>query len=391
MADYTAGIEYIPEIIFGGIQGTYAAGIEHIPEVTYGGVLGVVADTTPPTVVFSPTSGTIAPDTIVQVRIDDPGGSLAQPNGVALITICAVTPVTLELVAVLRSSGGVLESIDFNVEYGDGVSRAYGENGFELDVVRVGGWPWDFTLRAIATDLAGNAVQVTSSYILSPAASAPSITFTPNGASIPYDTATPIRIDVLDDDDAGTISRVQIIALSASRAELVFDAVPPAVAKPGYTVMQTNLSPGRRFEVLRVGGWLEDFDLVVTATDDRGLVTTETASFTLSSTPSPGDSVAPITSNISPAPGTPITATTPLLADVTDETGLFRRVLVAVVLDGIAEVAWDGEAWLGRYAGGSSSRTVISGGFRFSVLRDTGWPSSPTLRIFAFDQGGNEV
>lgn len=395
MADYTAGIEFIPEIIFGGIQGTYTAGIEFIPEVTYGGVLGLTADTTPPTVSFSELTGVLAPSTMIQVRSVDTGGTLSQPSGIASVSVYVDHAAGLELVAVLRAPGGTLGSVEWNDPYLPGAVRAYGVNGFELDVERVGGWAWSsFDLRAVVTDRAGNITTLTTTYGISPAPTAPSITFVPNGASIPYDTATPIRIDVLDTVDGGNITHVQIIVVGATRAELAFDAVPPSTAEPGYTVMQTNLSPGRRFEVLRVGGWLEDFDLFVTATDDRGLVTTDSASFTLSSTPSPGDSVPPVTSNISPAPGTPITSSTPVLVDVTDESGLFRRVIIAVVLGGITEMAWDGDAWLGRYAGGNSTRTPITNGFRFTVLRDLrsgGWPSSPTLRVFAFDQGGNEV
>jgi hypothetical protein len=77
--------------------------------------------------------------------------------------------------------------------------------------------------------------------------------------------------------------------------------------------------------------------------------------------------------------------------DVTDDSGAFRRVIVCAVLDGVTEVVHDGSTFLGNYAGGSCSRAAISGGFRFVVLRDGGWPASPTIRVFAIDQQGNEA
>lgn len=95
--------------------------------------------------------------------------------------------------------------------------------------------------------------------------------------------------------------------------------------------------------------------------------------------------------NILPAPGTPISSTTPVSVDVLDDSGAFRRVLLAVELEGLTELAWDGEQWLGHYAGGGSSREPIAGGFHFTVLRDSGWTSSPTLRVFAVDRSGNEA
>lgn len=103
------------------------------------------------------------------------------------------------------------------------------------------------------------------------------------------------------------------------------------------------------------------------------------------------DVVIPIVANVSPAPGAPVTSTTPVSFDVTDDSGIFRRVLVCVTQDGATEVAHDGDGWLGNYAGGGCSRTPIAGGFHFILLRDDGWLTSPTVRVYAIDQAGNEV
>lgn len=103
------------------------------------------------------------------------------------------------------------------------------------------------------------------------------------------------------------------------------------------------------------------------------------------------DAVAPAIANVSPAAGVAITTSTPVEFDVTDDEGIFRRVLVGVTQAGVTEVAHDGDSWLGNYAGGGCSRTPINGGFHFIVLRDGGWLASPTLRVYAIDASGNEA
>lgn len=360
-----------------------------VPEFTWGSPAS--ADTVPPSVSFAPAAGSIAPGDLVQVRTSDPGQSIATPPGVSTVTVYVQHGDDLELVAVARAVDGTLDSVDYNDPYsGAGDVQPFGGNGYSVDVLRAGGWPWSsFTVRVTVVDRAGNVTSGSAAYTVSPAPAAPTFDFTPDdGGSFDYDTATPVRVDVLDDDG---VAAVRILVLGSTRAELVFDDAPGQPAEAGYSVSQSAITGGRRFDVERVGGWLEDFTLVVEATDATGLSSSDSADYTLDSYPSPGDAVPPTTSNVQPPPGTPISPTTPVSVDVTDDSGAFRRVLVAVELDGLTEVAWDGDTWLGHYAGGGSVRDPIAGGFRFTVLRDGGWPSSPTLRVFAFDLGGNEV
>ncbi len=105
----------------------------------------------------------------------------------------------------------------------------------------------------------------------------------------------------------------------------------------------------------------------------------------------PLDVAAPITTNVQPAPGTPITASMPIQFDVTDDTGTFRRVLVAAYFPttGATLLVHDGDSFLGGFSG-SSSRAMIAGGFRYTIRPDGGWTSSPTIRVFAIDQSGKE-
>lgn len=57
---------------------------------------------------------------------------------------------------------------------------------------------------------------------------------------------------------------------------------------------------------------------------------------------------------------------------------------------GVTELVHDGDAFRGFYAA-TSSRTMIGGGFRFTVLRSGGWPGAPTIQAFAIDHAGNEA
>lgn len=105
----------------------------------------------------------------------------------------------------------------------------------------------------------------------------------------------------------------------------------------------------------------------------------------------PPDVTAPVISNISPTPGTPIARTQVITFEITDNSGLFRRILPAVLFPGLEalEIIHDGEAFTGLYEN-NSTRAAIANGYIYSVLRKNGWPDAPTLIPFAFDQGGNE-
>lgn len=106
----------------------------------------------------------------------------------------------------------------------------------------------------------------------------------------------------------------------------------------------------------------------------------------------PVDATAPAVGNFNPAPGTPIARTGPVSFDVTDDSGDFRRIFVVAFFPatGVTEVVHDGDGFRGFYAA-SSSRMMISAGFRYTVLRSGGWPAAPTIQTFAIDRAGNEA
>lgn len=102
------------------------------------------------------------------------------------------------------------------------------------------------------------------------------------------------------------------------------------------------------------------------------------------------DETSPAVSIIDPPPGTPIGRSQPIRLRVTDDTGL-RNVILYLRFSGqqASEVVHDGCCFLAPYTQGSR-RTVIAGGFEFSLMRQGGWPGNPSLSVRAFDTGGNE-
>lgn len=106
----------------------------------------------------------------------------------------------------------------------------------------------------------------------------------------------------------------------------------------------------------------------------------------------PVDESVPVVANFNPAPGTPIARTAPIAFDVTDDSGVFRRIFVVAFFPatGATEVVHDGDSFRGHYAAGSG-RTMIAAGFRYTVLRTGGWPGPPTIQTFAIDRAGNEA
>jgi len=104
--------------------------------------------------------------------------------------------------------------------------------------------------------------------------------------------------------------------------------------------------------------------------------------------------IAPITTLISPAPGATLTAETPVVVDVTDADGGFARILLVVTIApavnaGVALLVHDGVAFRPGFKD-FSTRTVISGGFRYSIRKDLGWADAIRVEVFAIDDTGNE-
>jgi hypothetical protein len=106
-----------------------------------------------------------------------------------------------------------------------------------------------------------------------------------------------------------------------------------------------------------------------------------------------GPAAPPVIVGVSPAGGSSITSGTTLSFSVTDSNYPLRLAIVAVSLPtlGIYEIAHDGTAFGPMYQGPANNRLSLSPasfGYSYTILRQGGWPASPTVVIFAVDTGG---
>lgn len=102
------------------------------------------------------------------------------------------------------------------------------------------------------------------------------------------------------------------------------------------------------------------------------------------------DITRPVISNLNPTPGTPISTSQVISFDVTDNLGLFTRIIIIAVFGTAQEVVHDGANFAFIYQNASSTVTPITNGFHYTVLRSGGWPASVTFEPFAIDVSGNE-
>jgi len=101
---------------------------------------------------------------------------------------------------------------------------------------------------------------------------------------------------------------------------------------------------------------------------------------------------APVIALVSPAEG-PITASAPIVIDVTDPDGDLTTVIPMFDMptSGISEIAHNGTVFAAAYLAGST-RTAITNGFRYTFNRVGGWVTVPlTLTVLAFDAEGNQT
>ena len=265
------------------------------------------------------------------------------------------------------------------------------------NVGRAGGWKEDvIAIQVAATDTSGNNADLTINYTVSPDPTvipdvvAPTVgNYNPVNAAIiaPGDS---IEVDITDSNSG--LNRAIIRAQYADREEMIYDGT--GFVAP-YTGSTAAIADGLRFSLQRIGDWAASpLNIDVTAIDNEGNVSDSTSGYTIvpDPTPAPDDVTPPAVSNYDPSPGTPITASTAIEFDVTDNNGNFRRVIIAVFFPttGITEIAFDGDNFIGFYAS-ASSRALITGGHRYTLLRTGGWVAAPTIRTFAIDTSGNEA
>lgn len=121
----------------------------------------------------------------------------------------------------------------------------------------------------------------------------------------------------------------------------------------------------------------------------RGHVAVSRSSSLTFSTP---DIVPPEVEVVSPAPDTPIYSQTEVIVRVTDDSGLFRSIILWVLLDDKSQdklVIHDGVEFSHRFR--TSYRLPITGGWEYTIRATPSWPAPPRFYAEAVDQGGNEA
>lgn len=221
-----------------------------------------------------------------------------------------------------------------------------------------------------------------------------------NSFTPPAGTITPsqsIVIEIGDDEELNTGRKVFVFASYPllGLVELAYDGSAFVGDYTGSEV-QTSAPPAELVEltISRTGGWYASpLHLIVHVFDEAGNQYTDTEIYTVSPDPTVlPDSTAPVVSNYSPAPGATINPGDSITFDVTDNSGSFARIMVVAWYrdTGVQEVIHDGDGFTGYFTS-TSSRVIISGGYRYTVARFGGWEHSPTIRVFPIDAAGNEA
>lgn len=212
---------------------------------------------------------------------------------------------------------------------------------------------------------------VAAPFNLAPATTTPTIgNFTPNPAA-QIAATTAIGFDVT---DPHGFRKIVVYAIAADGGEeVVWDGTAFSI---NYATASTRtvITNGFRFSVLRNGGWVVAPRVTVIAVNTDG--------FEASTAP-------PVISNWTPTIGTRITPTTPIGFDVTDAKGFSSIIVYGTGNGGAQEIAWNGSAFTTHYT--ASTRAVITNGYRFRIVRDTGWLAMPQVTVAAVNLDGIEA
>lgn len=100
----------------------------------------------------------------------------------------------------------------------------------------------------------------------------------------------------------------------------------------------------------------------------------------------PTDITPPMIANVTPAPGA-IDYTQTISFDITDNSTI-NNIMLYLIANGSSEVIYDNSTFLGAYL--SSSRSSISNGFSFNIIRDGGYIANDiSISVFASDSNSN--
>jgi len=199
--------------------------------------------------------------------------------------------------------------------------------------------------------------------------------------------ATPVEFEVVDNLGDNLAQYVTAVHSDGS-ADIVWDGAFRGPYVAGSS--RTPIANGFHFSVERSGGWpAAGLTVRVHAIDADGNSVTTTAVYTVTNPTNTGDVTPPTVVDWSPAPNAEIDVDTPISFTVTDASGAFAGIFISVAFPtNDVETAFQGTAFRGRYAAGSS-RVAVSGGWRFTLRRSGGWPTRPTFLVDVIDARGN--
>lgn len=212
----------------------------------------------------------------------------------------------------------------------------------------------------------------------------------------------PIFGNVMPDVDAPTFAGINaLIALGARSVRATWLAGNDVITDAGDLRYEVHLakSAGASFttRAVVVGGTQADFDDLLPETtyyarvrcmDEAGNVDSNVAE---QSVTTPSDVAGrPTIGSFSPSSGATIVSNQAISFEVTDDSGEFRRIMViAKFANGSQEVVHNGVSFSPFYA--SSTRSVIAGGFAYTLTRSGGWVAGAAqFEVIAIDKLGNE-
>jgi hypothetical protein len=101
-----------------------------------------------------------------------------------------------------------------------------------------------------------------------------------------------------------------------------------------------------------------------------------------------GDTTLPVVDNYSPAVGSTVNEADPIFFDVTDNSGEFASIVIAIKQGPATELVHDGSDFVPPYLD-LSSRDNIADGFRYRIRRTDGWIDTVVQSAFVVDASGN--
>jgi hypothetical protein len=352
---------------------------------------------------FSAESDVGAWDDVVDLLSQPIGGGGG--GGDATPPVVDISPTTggdierADAVVVTATDNVAVSAVTISAEYADGTVVTVWDGtafvgAFATGSTQVGstwtiehddpGWPSSsVAIHVLAVDSSGNTETASASYTVTDPPAAPVIAdWTPAAVPVARGDGVEFTVTCPDGFDYITVSAL----LADGSTVVVYDG-----AAFGGQVDDDSATEGstvRAFHVEYNGvGWTQNYTLQVKAKSALGPTASATQAYVLTDPPS-ADATPPTVTLLSHAPGDAIGANDAVRLRVTDPGGL-KRVKLFVQMGDEQYVIHNGYSFRPRYAQGST-RSAVTNGYEFVLLRSGGWFAAPTFEVHATDLAGNE-